>query len=119
MSSWLFQFYNRTHSKSPFHYYSFSYHIQHLNRRSFGENTLGPPVPNLLILKQVVQTSLTFSALWPVGGVARAYVSLFVIQELSSMIADSITTFMEQLAQRGTYVTCSKLIFGKHPQKNL
>lgn len=30
------------------------------------------------------------------------------------MIANSIMTFMEQLAQGGTYVTCLKLIFGKH-----
>lgn len=76
-----------------------------------------PSVPNLLILKQTVHSSLTISATntwWPLAGVARAEVSLSVTQELSVTIAISITTSMEQLAQGGTYVTCLKLLFGKH-----
>lgn len=74
-----------------------------------GRTTSDLSVPNLLKLKSMVQTSLTSELPAPCNPSmesTRAYVSLlFVIQELSSMIADSIITVMEQLAQGGTYVT--------------
>lgn len=76
----------------------------------FGDTTLDPPVPNLLILQQTLCPLLLPKTLQPQGVFPFP---CFPFHN-SGALWHHFQHFMEQLAQGGTYVTCLKLIFGKH-----